>query len=117
MKVIDRPPIEFNDVEKDLLSIAPKDADGRIKKDGEYAWEVIDQVPVEGETGDVLTLAVEEDMLSAWAFSGVPGTCIVTVYDAEADLMERMPVTVKYGVASELNLSAGVPVPETPVNP
>jgi hypothetical protein len=111
MGVIDRPGIEFVDVEKVLLSIAPKDADGRTVK-GTYLWEVIEQVPVEGEVGDVLTLEVVEDGLSAWAISGAPGTAIVEVVDADADLTERMPVTIKYGQPSELNLSAGAPVPE-----
>ena len=111
VKVIDRPGIEFVDVEKVPLSIAPKDADGRVVA-GAFAWEVIEQVPAAGQEGDVLLLSVDESNLSAWAISGVPGTCVVTVTDVEADVMERMPVTIKFGEPAELNLSAGAPVPE-----
>lgn len=112
VKVIDRPAIEFVDVEKVQLSIAPKDADGRVVTEGPFVWEVIEQVPTAGQEGDVLVISVDEGGMSAWAMSGVPGTCIVTVTDESADVMERMPVTIKFGEPAELNLSAGAPIPE-----
>jgi len=110
VNIIDRPGIEFVDVEKVLLSIAPKDADGRTVNVGPYVWVVTDQVPGPGETGVVVTLQVADDQMSAWAISGAPGTAIVAVNNA--DVTERIPVTIKYGAPSELNLSAGAPVPE-----
>lgn len=110
VNIIDRPGIEFVDVEKVLLSIAPKDADGRTVNIGPYVWVVTDQTPDTGETGDVVTLQVADDQMSAWAISGAPGTAIVAVNNE--DITERIPVTIKYGAPSALNLSAGTPVPE-----
>lgn len=111
MPTIDRPAIEFVDVEKVLLSIAPKDADGRtIDPAPEVVWTVEEQVPADDEVGDVLTLMEGDTPFETWAISGAPGTCVVCVTDGT--IIERMPVTIKYGAPDALNLSAGTPVPE-----
>lgn len=110
-----KPPIEFVDVEKVLLSISPKDADGHTVQ-GPFTWSVVNQQPAPGETGDVLTLDVQPDGLSAWAVSGAPGTATVEVsYDVpgtDDDLVEAIDVTIKTGQPGALNLSAGAPVAE-----
>jgi len=111
MEIIDRPAIEFVDVEKVLLSVAPKDEDGRlVVLDFNLEWSVEDQVPVPPETGDVVVLLEGDTAYERWAVSGVPGTCVVVV--SNGNLVERMPVTIKYGEPSALNLSAGTPVHE-----
>jgi hypothetical protein len=102
MPQIERPAIELVDVEKVLLSISPKDEDGRAVLDPEVTWSSSDEA--------VLTLEVEIDLLSAWAVSGAPGIAVVTV--AHGELLETMEVTVRTGEPSSLNLSAGAPVHE-----
>jgi hypothetical protein len=117
--IIDKPAIEFVDVEKVLLSIAPQDADGKPLNADEIAgitWGVSDQVADPDEPGDVVTLmdpTEEEGIpvgLAKWAISGSTGTCIVSV--TLGDLVERIPVAIKHGAPSALNLSAGAPIPE-----
>lgn len=116
MPTTERPPIEFVDVEKVTLSVAPKDADGRLVRDKTVSWSVVDQAADDGSADDVLTLEVAEDTLSAVALSGTPGTCVIEVrYDDPAtddDPVERMAIRIKTGEVSTLNLSAGAPVPE-----
>lgn len=102
MAEIERPAIEIVDAEKVLLSISPKDEDGRAVVDPEILWGSTDE--------SVITLEVAEDKLSAWAVSGAPGVAVVTV--AHGDLSERMQITVKTGEPGSLNLSAGAPVHE-----
>jgi hypothetical protein len=102
MPPIERPSIEIVDVEQVLLSISPKDEDGRAVVDPEITWAINDE--------SVITLKVAEDGLSALAISGAPGTAVVTV--THGDLSETMQITVKPGEPSSLNLSAGVPVHE-----
>jgi len=102
MPPIERPPIEIVDVEKVLLSISPKDEDGRAVVDPEISWSSDNEL--------VVTLQVAEDKLSAWAVSGAPGAAIVKV--SHGELVETMAITVCTGEPSALNLSAGVPVHE-----
>lgn len=96
------PPLELVDVEKDLLSIAPKDEDGQPITGGTFTWTT--------DAADVLKLEPAADGLSCWVISGVPGVGIVTVTDGT--LTDTIQITVKTGAASSLNLSAGVPVHE-----
>jgi len=96
------PPIELVDVEKVLLSIAPKDEDGQPVVTGPFTWTV--------DAAAVLSLQVEADGLSAWAISGIPGIAVVSVSDGT--LTDTIQVTVKTGAPSSLNLSAGTPVHE-----
>ena len=100
------PPIEIVDVEKVLLSIAPKDADGQPVSTGPFTWTADNSAnPV-----PVITLEPQPDGLSAWAISGVAGVCTVTVTDGT--LTDQITITVKVGKPSSLNLSAGAPVVE-----
>jgi hypothetical protein len=96
------PPIELVDVEKVLLSIAPKDEDGQSVVTGPFSWTV--------DATAVLTLQPAADGLSCWAISGIPGVAIVSVSDGT--LTDTIQVTVKTGASSSLNLSAGTPVHE-----
>lgn len=96
------PPIELVDVEKALLSIAPRDEDNRPVTAGPFVWDV--------DSPAVLSLVVSDDGLSAWAISGEPGVCTVTVTDGT--LTDTVQVTVKVGAPAALNLSAGAPVHE-----
>jgi len=113
MPRITRPPMALIDVEKALLSLAPKDADGQAVTVGPFKWTVTNE-----STPGVLTLVPEGEVdgLTYWAVSGVPGTATVEVtYDdpaTEDDIIEEMVITVKTGNVSALNLSAGTPVPE-----
>jgi hypothetical protein len=96
------PPIEIVDVEKVVLSIAPKDADGRDVASPNAAWTSSDE--------SVITLQVSADTLSAVAVSGAPGTSTVSV--SSGSLSDQIDITVKVGAPSSLNLSAGAPEPE-----
>ena len=95
-------PITFVDVEKVLLSIAPKDEDGHVVANGPYTWTSSDET--------VVTLVVSADGLSADAISGQPGVAVVTVTDGV--LSDAIECTIVHGPPLSLNLSAGVPVHE-----
>jgi hypothetical protein len=92
-------PIEIVDVEKVVLSVAPKDEDGRPVASPNATWASSDET--------VITLQVAEDTLSAVAVSGAPGVATVTV--TAGDLSDTIDITVKTGAPASLNLSAGVP--------
>ena len=96
------PPLELVDVEKDLLSIAPKDEDGQPVVTGPFTWSV--------DAAAVLSLEPAADGLSCWAISGIPGVAVVSVTDGT--LTDTIQITVKTGAPSSLNLSAGTPVHE-----
>jgi hypothetical protein len=102
------PPVELVDVEKVLLSIAPKDADGQAVTDGPFTWTADNSANPE----PVISLEPAADGLSCWAISGVPGVCTVHVTDGA--LEDMVTLTVKTVAVASLNLSAGTPVPETP---
>lgn len=97
------PPVQLVDVEKVLLSIAPKDEDGKPVTGGTYIWTVTDHP-------EVISLDVQPDSLSAWAISGDLGDATVQVSDGI--LTDVIVLTVKAGAPSSLNLSAGTPVHE-----
>jgi hypothetical protein len=92
-------PIEIVDVEKVLLSIAPKDEDGRDMPNPNASWSSSDE--------SVVSLQVASDTLSAEAISGAPGVATVSV--TSGALTDTIEVTVKLGEPSSLNLSAGAP--------
>lgn len=95
-------PLPISDVEKVLLSIAPKDADGRPITGGTYTWSSSDP--------SIVSLNVAPDTLSAEAISGAPGAATISVTDG--NLTDTILITVTVGIAGSLNLSAGAPVPE-----
>lgn len=95
-------PIEIVDVEKVLLSIAPKDEDGKAVVAGPFTWTTSDEA--------VVTLEVAEDGLSAFAVSG--GLGVATVAVTAGGLTDTIDITVKAGEPLSLNLSAGTPVHE-----
>jgi hypothetical protein len=122
MPPIERPLLELVDVEYSVLSIAPKDGDGRLVREPRtYDWIVTDQVPDDpAETGDVAGLEqhpedVPAGSLPEWVrrvTSGAPGTAKVHVLTTLADgsaLEEIIPVRIKVGEPNALNLSAGPP--------
>jgi hypothetical protein len=95
----------------------PLDADGRAIK-GTFAWTVEEQVAVEGETGDVVTVIPAADGLSADVVSGVPGTAKVAATFSGLNGVPVLkmwgPITVKYGDPETINLVFGAPTPEQP---
>jgi hypothetical protein len=93
-------PLELVDVEKDLLSIAPKDEAGQPVTAGPYSWTVDDST--------IVTLQPAADGLSCEVITGAPGVCNVSVTDGV--LTDTIQITVKVGAESSLNLSAGTPV-------
>lgn len=118
MSRITRPPVTLVDVEKVLLSIAPKDEDGRPASVDSITWSVEDQAVANpaDDGSDVITIAPAQDDSGSelpnarWAISGVPGTATLVV--KAGDLEEAVPLTVTVGAPNELNLSAGSPVHE-----
>ena len=97
-------PITIVDVEKVLLSIAPKDADNRVVPIGDetYTWTSSDE--------SVITLAAGDSDFDKFAVSGAPGVATVTVTDGT--LTDAIEITVALGKANSLGLSAGTPIPE-----
>jgi hypothetical protein len=121
MIIEEMPGIEVIDTQYVVASLAPKDEDGRIipKTEGHvYTWAVTEQVPAEGQEGDVATLVVSDDMLSAEIHSGCPGTAIVTALNDDPNpddqILSKLPVTNKFGKAKSNNMSVGAPMPEQP---
>ena len=127
MPPIERPLLELVDVEFSVLSINPLDADNRRPVDRSYSWSVSDQVADDAAAGgDVVTLEDTQAgdvpdgtpvQFARRVISGVPGTAKihVTTTLSNGDVLEEiMPVKIKAGEPSALNLSAGPPRPETP---
>ena len=118
MSRITRPGVALVDVEKVLLSIAPKDEDGRAVPVDGITWEVQDNAVANpaDDGAAVVTLEPAQDENgndlpgARWAVSGVPGSATVVVKAGE--LEEAVPLTVSVGAPNELNLSAGTPVHE-----
>jgi hypothetical protein len=96
------PPIELVDVEKVLLSVAPLDSDGKPVDDGSFTWSTSDDT--------IVSLEVQADTFSAYAISGNLGMATVTVTDGT--LTDTIDITIKHGLPTSLNLSAGTPIPE-----
>ena len=115
MKVIERQGQEMVDIEKCYAEAdQPKDQDGRPIK---YppVWTIEEQVLVEGETGDVLTVGPDErdasNPLKVAVGSGAPGvgTLVLTFGDV---LQERAKITNRYSEPGEANMRVSAPVPE-----